>query len=696
MSTRYGKLSSSTSPVQAGTSGRSTLDGDDDWLHGHLGSDHHGPHLTTDSLLDPATGTLPYLYGHSGLTCSRFDDTLPFLYSHALYPDFAGNGHAPDQHNWAHAFHERADQATATSPLRRPLRSTSAGFMMSSFEVGDYEGIKAEPGLDGGLGLPFAALEDTSLAALHHLHQVQQGFSMPAGQLMGLDDHPLPHGQGLAHTTDRPLFQGSTLAGHHTDLVNASPPHYDVASEACEGEQHLLLQHGCLGREASETRLHWHIPAVPSHSHPQGPFCYPHPAIMQSALQHAFGAVQATSEQQSDDSGGMYTSSTGYSHSPQLSPRAKCSVRTVRTLHASPPRHGDIHQGMATHSGGSLPKLLAGSPEGADTPDHQQDLPARCRGQEEDVRQRAACELYGLRRLRASPRWALEAAEMSDDSRSAGEEAESAESGSDTESMSWARRPVTGSRASTRRRRRVRTSTGDATCSSQFRGVSKHRLTQRWEASLWLEGRQLYLGGFQTEPDAARAYDIAALSCKGPHVLTNYPEESYAQELQETAGCSTDEMIAYVRRKSAAFSRGRSKYRGVSGQAGRWEARIGAYCGRKNVSFGVHEEEESAARQYDRALLIEKGRAAKTNFPLPDYEKESKEFEEFVVERCGDLTCPAAMEMIAKWVLPLSANTASGGPQPVVPKKKGRGGRPRSHAACIILADDLHRAIKRT
>lgn len=65
------------------------------------------------------------------------------------------------------------------------------------------------------------------------------------------------------------------------------------------------------------------------------------------------------------------------------------------------------------------------------------------------------------------------------------------------------------------------------------------RLTQRWEASLWLEGRQLYLGGFQTELDAARAYDIAALSCKGPHVVTNYPEEVYAQELQQTGGCST-------------------------------------------------------------------------------------------------------------------------------------------------------------
>jgi hypothetical protein len=43
---------------------------------------------------------------------------------------------------------------------------------MSSFEVGDCEGIKAEPGLEGGVGLPFAALEDTPLAALHHLHQV--------------------------------------------------------------------------------------------------------------------------------------------------------------------------------------------------------------------------------------------------------------------------------------------------------------------------------------------------------------------------------------------------------------------------------------------------------------------------------------------------------------------------------------------
>lgn len=44
-----------------------------------------------------------------------------------------------------------------------------------------------------------------------------------------------------------------------------------------------------------------------------------------------------------------------------------------------------------------------------------------------------------------------------------------------------------------------------------------------------------------------------------------------------------DEVVAYVRRRSSAFSRGRSRFRGVSGHNGRWEARIGTFGGRKNV-----------------------------------------------------------------------------------------------------------------
>ena len=47
---------------------------------------------------------------------------------------------------------------------------------MSSFEVGEGEGIKAEDGVEGAVGVgggpPFSALDDPPLAALHHLHQV--------------------------------------------------------------------------------------------------------------------------------------------------------------------------------------------------------------------------------------------------------------------------------------------------------------------------------------------------------------------------------------------------------------------------------------------------------------------------------------------------------------------------------------------
>jgi len=127
--------------------------------------------------------------------------------------------------------------------------------------------------------------------------------------------------------------------------------------------------------------------------------------------------------------------------------------------------------------------------------------------------------------------------------------------------------------------------------------------------------------------------------------------------------------VAWVRRRSSAFSRGRSRFRGVSGQAGRWEARIGTFAGRKNVrpqprrgaracggrrqrlparprvaprdarararqvSFGIWETEERAARQYDRALIVEKGRSAKTNFPLATYEAEVAQFEAALRER---------------------------------------------------------------
>lgn len=125
-----------------------------------------------------------------------------------------------------------------------------------------------------------------------------------------------------------------------------------------------------------------------------------------------------------------------------------------------------------------------------------------------------------------------------------------------------------------------------------FRGVSRHRLTHRWEASLWLNGKQMYLGGFDSQEDAARAYDLAALACKGSDALINFHAAEYESQLREISGFSKEEVVAYVRRRSSAFSRGKSRYRGVSGHNNRWEARIGSFGGRKNVSLDGNVFEE--------------------------------------------------------------------------------------------------------
>lgn len=48
----------------------------------------------------------------------------------------------------------------------------------------------------------------------------------------------------------------------------------------------------------------------------------------------------------------------------------------------------------------------------------------------------------------------------------------------------------------------------------------------------------------------------------------------------------------------------------------------------------MHKTEQEAARQYDRALIIVKGRLAKTNFPMADYEREVETYEAYILARC--------------------------------------------------------------
>lgn len=171
---------------------------------------------------------------------------------------------------------------------------------------------------------------------------------------------------------------------------------------------------------------------------------------------------------------------------------------------------------------------------------------------------------------------------------------------------------------------------------SNFRGVTRHRWTGKYEAHLWdnstitegrkRKGKQVYLGGYETESKAAQIYDLAALKYWGATANTklNFPISNYEREIEEMQKMSREEYVNSLRRNSICFTRGCSVYRGVTRQnvGRRWQARIGRVAGGKDIYLGTYDTEEEAAEAYDIAAVKLRGMNAITNFHISNYYKE--------------------------------------------------------------------------
>lgn len=61
--------------------------------------------------------------------------------------------------------------------------------------------------------------------------------------------------------------------------------------------------------------------------------------------------------------------------------------------------------------------------------------------------------------------------------------------------------------------------------SSQYKGVHRYRPRERWSVTITSYGKKIYLGRFDSEVEAAHAYDIAVRKIHGAFARLNFPTE---------------------------------------------------------------------------------------------------------------------------------------------------------------------------
>ena len=151
-------------------------------------------------------------------------------------------------------------------------------------------------------------------------------------------------------------------------------------------------------------------------------------------------------------------------------------------------------------------------------------------------------------------------------------------------------------------------------CSSVHKGVSKRYMDGEfycWRAYVNYDGKMIHLGGFNSEHEAALAYNRKAKELYGEHALLNVIPEDFVAGLPENIRSTVSRVDAQV--KSGPRKGSSSRFKGVCFCKGKqkYQAYIGV-SGELN-HLGFFTDEEEAARAYNEAALKHFGAIAYQN-----------------------------------------------------------------------------------
>ena len=144
-----------------------------------------------------------------------------------------------------------------------------------------------------------------------------------------------------------------------------------------------------------------------------------------------------------------------------------------------------------------------------------------------------------------------------------------------------------------------------STNTSGFRGVSWHKDSKKWVASIRHGNKRVTIGRYKDKEQAARAYDDKARELKGRRAMLNFPTKD--EQLLATIG---------MKRHKASHKPNKHGYRGIAYRPScvrKWHAQI--VHQREYYSLGFYKTAEEAARAYDRKAIQLHGLRARLNFP---------------------------------------------------------------------------------